>query len=456
MRMKRAPQFFMAHMVDRKSLLGSTWKCDCGQTHSVPVRQVIVEHGAISNLAAIVKDAGNVKSALVISDANTRKIAGEKIAGMLKSCDFVARELVIPGEKPVADDVTADWVVSKVRDEEILISCGSGTVTDLTKYSSFQKKRPFIAVATAPSMNGYASGIVALTEKGLKKTIPVVPALAVLGDLDILCNAPVDMIRSGLGDVISKPVSMADWKLSSIVKGDFFCPLPYNLIADLESIYTASPQKLPARDSGAIRALMEALVYSGISMIIAGSSAPASGAEHLISHTLDMQASLHGVEHDFHGAQVGVSTIITARLYERLMALDPSKLDWTAIRDHHRAGKAAMIKEYWGALAPSVIGEYDRKWMPWEQKREELARIVEHWDEITDELKVFLRPSSEIERILAAAGAKTHYSDIGSSPQAFGQAILMALSMRSRYTVLDLADDLGLLREFANQMTGEK
>jgi len=196
---------------------------------------------------------------------------------------------------------------------------------------------------------------------------------------------------------------------------------------------------------------MEALVYSGISMVIAGSSAPASGGEHLISHTIDMQALLTGKKHDFHGAQVGVATIVTARLYEDILSFDPDGIDWTKIWEHHKAEKALKIKEYWGSLAASVVLEYERKCMPLSQKKEELSRSIEQWDDIIEAVKPFLRPSTEIKRILTAAGAKTHYTDIGLSDGEFRNTLLMALTMRSRYTILDLADDLNLLEEFATK-----
>jgi glycerol-1-phosphate dehydrogenase [NAD(P)+] len=442
----------MSSSIDRKSLLNSEWDCSCGQNHKVPVRLVAIESGALSRLPNILKDETKGGKTLLISDLITHKIIGEKAARLLTENGIHTRELVVPQEKPSADDKTADWVLSEVCDEAVLVACGSGTINDLTKYAAFKKGRPFIAVATAPSMNGYASGIVALTENGLKKTIVAAPPIAVIADLDILCDAPIEMIRSGLGDVISKPVSIADWKLDSIVKGTRFCSVPYELIADLESIYTKHPEQLSHRDIGAIRALTEALVYSGISMVIAGSSAPASGGEHLISHTLDMQASLKGGNHDFHGAQVGVATIVTAKLYEEIMMLDPDDLDWTKIWENHKAGKAKKIRQYWGPLATHVMPEYEKKWMPWSQKKEELSAIVEKWDDFTSAIRPFLKSSSEIKRILTGAGAKAHYMSIGASGEVFKKAILMAMTMRSRYTILDLADDLNLLEEFANRV----
>lgn len=437
---------------DRQKLLGAEWSCSCGRRHSVPVQKVLIGYDALKKLPDVVNDMAKTGAVLVLSDQVTNGIAGKAVADMLARNGVAVSELIIPHEKPVVDDKTADWVLSKIGDEPLLISCGSGAVTDLTKNAAYKKGRPFIAVATAPSMNGYASGIVALTERGIKKTITSAPPVAVICDLNILCNAPIEMIRAGLGDVISKPVSMADWKLASIVKKESFCPLPFELIADLESVYAKDSRLLATRDPKTIAALAEALVFSGISMIIAGSSAPASGGEHLISHTLDMQSSIRGREHDFHGAQVGVATIITAKLYEEVLALDPDRLDWTKIRKQYENDKLTQIMDYWGQLAPQVMKEFEKKRMPWLQKKEELGAIIDNWDDMVSMLHPFLRSSQEIKRILTEAGAKAHYADLGVSPDDFKKVVMMARTMRSRYTILDLADELDLLGMFVNEI----
>lgn len=444
----------MYRQTNRSKLLGAEWSCSCGAWHNVPVRAVVIEKDALHRLPDLAKNEIKSGTVVVISDLITRKIAAKRAAEILAGSGFCVRELIIPHEKPVVDDKTADWVSSKIRNESLLISCGSGTVTDLTKNAAFIKGRPFIAVATAPSMNGYASGIVALTENGLKKTVVSAPPVAVICDLNILCDAPLEMICAGLGDVISKPVAMADWKLSSIVKKEHFCTLPFELIADLEPLYTKEPSLISKRDPKTIGALTEALVYSGISMIIAGSSAPASGAEHLISHTLDMQSAVKGVKHDLHGAQVGVATLVTAKLYEEIVAFDPDRLDWTKIWEYHKVDRTNQIVEYWGPLAPQVMHEFAKKQIP--QKKNELGWIVDNWDDIVDELQPFLIPHSEIKRILTGALAKAHYSDIGAGPEEFRKAIMMARTMRSRYTILDLADDLNLLEGFAQKIVQEQ
>ncbi len=443
----------MTSPINRNDLLGKQWKCLCGQTHIVPTRYVIIKAGALENLPFIIGQyAKHTDPILLVSDQITHKIAGTKLVEKLRTKYKNINEFVIKEKKPVADDRTADFLLSQINNEKLLISCGSGTITDLVKYAAFKKNIPFVAVATAPSMNGYASGIVALTCDGLKTTVTSAPAVAVIADIDLLSQAPIEMTRAGLGDLISKAVSNADWKLASLIKHEHFCDLPYKIVADLESVYINDAALLRKGDKKIIAALAEGLVFSGISMVIAGSSAPASGAEHLISHTIDIKSALNGVDHDYHGTQVGVATIVTAGLYERICSFDSRNIDWKETEKRCQRDKIDDIKKYWGNVSDSVMKEYDKKRMSWEDKKQELLSVVDQWDLIINQIKKFVWSKAKIEKALKDAGAKTDYSQINLTRDEFVKAVLMASTMRSRYTVLDLAEDLGILEEFVHSI----
>src|SRR3954466_9566457 len=66
----------------------------------------------------------------------------------------------------------------------------------------------------------------------------------------------------------------------------------------------------PTRDLDGIHLLATALMLNGVAMEVAGSSRPASGSEHLISHALDHITT----RPHLHGLQVGVATYIVSRL----------------------------------------------------------------------------------------------------------------------------------------------
>ncbi len=443
---------------ERNSLLGSRWECECGATHHVPVREAIIEPGAIDRLVEVMNRQNLSGPVFLIADEITHEVAGKRTASNLRKAGIEVMPHVLKG-RPKAFVGTADEVAASVPQEAAsVISCGSGTITDLGKWAAHKHNKPFVAVATAPSMNGYASGIAALIKDGLKATTPVTPAVAVIADLDVLCQAPMEMIRSGLGDVLSKPVCNADWRLATLIREGTFCQRPFELIRDLEDTYVSRAHLISSRDPEAIRALTEALVFSGISMLIAGSSSPASGGEHLISHILDMRAYEKGKIPEFHGVQVGVGSVATAMLYEMIMNTDASSIDRQAAESIWERSEEALslCRNFFGKAAPAIEVEFKKKYPSKSDAHAEAAKIIEEWDKIKGAVSPFLRSPDEIRNILRAAGAKCTYFDLGVAPSVFRQILMLAVCVRNRYTVLDLAFTTGMLDIWADAVIAEK
>ncbi len=433
-------------MQNRADYLGATFDCECGRRHAVPTERIEIGANLLPTLPQLLRDLRCTGRGYVIADRITWRVAGRRVAA-LGIPDL--QSVVIPSDHPSADMATATSVAAQVGDADYLISCGSGTVTDLTKFAAHHHQIPFVAVATAPSMNGYTSGIVALTEDGLKKTIPTTPARALLGDLDILCEAPLPMIQAGLGDLVSKPVCNADWQLTHLLRGEAFCARPFAMIADLESIYLPQAGKIPQRDAQVIRALIEAIGYSGVSMVLAGSSAPASGGEHLISHSLDMQQGLHNAPHlDWHGTQVGVATLVTATLYQAWFAMNASDIDWPRAHAHWQPleAHADRLRNTWGRAADAVIAAFAKKHpATLAAHQTEVERIRNDWERLHHATKPFLANIPAVRRALQDAGAKWRYTDLGISWERFRDTVLGARFIRERYSILDLLDSLGIL-----------
>jgi glycerol-1-phosphate dehydrogenase [NAD(P)+] len=220
-------------------------------------------------------------------------------------------------------------------------------VNDLTKWIAAGGQMPYVVIATAASMNGYASANIAPAIKGIKRVIDGTVPRAIIAVPSVIENAPPELTGAGLGDVIAKPVSMTDWTVNKMIFGEYYCPLCARLIADLEPAYMKHPGKVVEKDPATIGALFNALVYSGISMTLAGTSFPASGGEHLPCHVLDMIALRDGTPHDYHGRQVGLGTIFAAALYQRLLEMPMPEFKLVV---------EETDVEYWGTLAGIVEG----------------------------------------------------------------------------------------------------
>jgi len=338
-----------------------------------------------------------------------------------------------------ADDANVARVLREAtrRDATGLVAVGSGTVNDVAKLAATRAGVPYLVVGTAASMNGYASGIAAILSDGLKTTVAARPPRAIVLDSGILAAAPPALGQAGLGDLISKPVSTADWWLGHRLDGDSFDELPGRIVESAVAAAAAAASGIPRRDPQAFETLARALVLSGVSMVVAGKSSPASGGEHLISHLWDMEALAEGRPLRLHGAQVGVATAITAALYDRLLAFDrpafPPPPSW-----HDEARRIAREHR---ALARIVIAPAERKHARTFARRTALRGS---WDRLRDELRALAIPRpSEILAVLAAAQAPASLAELGVSPDDARRALLSARDIRDRFTVLDLAFECG-------------
>ena len=318
-----------------------------------------------------------------------------------------------------------------------IIAVGAGTVNDIAKMAATLSGVPYMAFGTAASMNGYASGIAAILVDGLKTTIAARPPRAIILDSEILCQAPPALAAAGLGDLLSKPVSTADWWLGNRLEGSGFEALPGRIVDEAVAHATEHAAGLPAGDRDAHEALARALVLSGVSMVVAGSSSPASGGEHLLSHLWDMEALVCGRELRLHGAQVGVATCLCAALYQLLVELEnpefPKTPNWPRTSERIRIAH--------GELAEAILPQAEKKFSGFAARS---ALLRAEWPQMRAELAGLALPSAaEVRTVLQAAGAPASLDALGiESDEAF-DALARARDIRDRYTVLDLAFELG-------------
>jgi glycerol-1-phosphate dehydrogenase [NAD(P)+] len=338
-----------------EKLLDTTFDCECGRNHKVPIRSIFYADDALTRLPEVLDSIVQGSGIVLVADKRTWAIAGEDASKILEQTGWQVQHIIVPDTEtggPVCDEPTHAWLNDRMPPADIALAVGSGVINDLTKWSAFDKNIPYAVFATAATMNGYTAANVAPTIKGVKSLIRARAPLAVFAIPSIIVDAPFELTASGLGDTIAKPVSTADWIFNNKFCDESFCRYCSQIINSLEPYYFEHPKDIINRKPAAIEALFNALLYSGIAMTIIGTSAPASGGEHLLSHTLDMMTSIDGVEHDLHGRQVGLGTIFASALYERIFEIDypvchpyPDDID----------------SKFWGPLAGSVREQYEQK-----------------------------------------------------------------------------------------------
>jgi glycerol-1-phosphate dehydrogenase [NAD(P)+] len=211
--------------------------------------------------------------------------------------------------------------------------------------------------------------------------------------------------------------------------------------------------KLPGKDRDAVSGLTESLMLSGFAMAVAGSSSPASGGEHLISHFIDMTAHSYDLPYDFHGCQVGVGTLTTAHFYERFLEMSPDDVDIDAavLRLTPWDDYDAMLRERFDVLYDAVVKHARPGYPTPEELRSRLESLVDQWDEIRTAVKATLRTRQQIEDELAACDAPIRFAHLGIERERARRAIVHSKDIRNRYTILHLAWELGTLNEWADE-----
>jgi len=403
----------------------------------LPFHTVVIAPSLAGREDVLVKALDMGKHLAVVSDPTTGAVLGERIERVLSA---VARvNAVRLPDKPHADMETVERVRAATQRDDALIAVGSGTINDLCKHASFLDEKPFAVFATAPSMNGYTSTSAAITVGGHKKSLSAHGARGVFVDLSVFAAAPVYMIRSGLGDSLCRSTSQVDWLLSHRLRGTPYSETPFRLLAEDESALFAASDGLTRGDLAAMEHLARTLILCGYGICIAGTSAPGSQAEHMISHYIDMMGegmSRAVLGRDaLHGEQIGVTTLTVARLQARLLDLTrPPRLKPTLVDE-------AAIHAHFGGIGADCAAEFRAKALGRHETERVNDLLAAHWPQWRDELAAKLLAPEHLDDVLARAGAPRRPAALGWSGAFYSTAVAWARRIRNRYTCLDLIDD---------------
>lgn len=417
-----------------KELLSGKEVCECGKSHICPIKHVIIGSGACDSLSGIAK---NHKSILLVADENTYNVAGKfvkKAIGerIVSEVIFSGAEILVPDERAI------EKINNKITPEtDLIIGIGSGVINDLCKHTSYQAGLRYYIVATAPSMDGYASKGAALILGGMKVTTNADVPEAIIADTEVLKMAPMDMILAGYGDIIGKYSCLCDWKLSALVNNEYICDYVVNATYGVVEKTRKLGKKLLERDGEAVAALMEALVAVGILMAYVGNSRPASGSEHHFSHYFEIVGIVKGEKYLPHGIDVFYSAAETAKIREKLASIDTLEGVFGSFdKDVYEKN----VRRIYGVVADEVLALQNK--LGWYGDVEcRMAKYKEKWQEI----KILLKsaPSfSEMLEIINEVGMS--YDDFVTyyGREKVNDAYFYAKDLKDRYSVLWMYSDV--------------
>ena len=422
--------------------------CPCGKTHSTDIA-VISGRDALLQLPCAIQKLGGRK-VFVLCDPNTYKAAGEAVCALLQKNALPHTLYTLPHDHPVPHEETVGSVMMHYDCScDVIVAVGSGVINDVAKILSCVSGKPFIVVATAPSMDGYASASSSMERDGLKTSLATRAPDVIIGDSAILCAAPRALMQAGLGDMLAKYVSLAEWRIANLLLGEYYCEDIAALVRSALKKCADNAEGLLRGEEAAVMAVFEGLVIGGIAMNYAGLSRPASGCEHYISHVLDMRGVSLGTPTRLHGIQVAVGTLICARLYDKLRSYspDPKKAeDFVAafcLQDWNDE-----LRKLLGSSADSMIAQeakeqkYDKSTHP-----ARLQKIVASWNSILAILEQELPAATELEKLLDTIGAPKTLEELGTSEGLLPTIFAATKDIRDKYVLSRLCWDLGLLEE---------
>ncbi len=401
------------------------FKCACGKTHTCDIDYVIIKPDAVSEITKLSDKYNHI---LIAADKNTYPLCGDKVKSLL--CDKNIDVLIFEDDGIlVPNEIAVDKLTSAVGDTtDLIIGIGSGVIQDLCKYVSFNKKLPYYIIATAPSMDGYASVGAALIIENMKVTYNAHVPKAIICDTDILKDAPMDMIRSGYGDILGKFSCLNDWKLSHAVNGEYYCDYIADMTYEMLEKTKNLGQALQNREADAIKTLTEALIGVGIAMAYSGNSRPASGSEHHMSHYFEIVGLVKDEPYFSHGTDVAYSALYTQKLREKLLTLDMPPVK----SNHSYTEWESNIKRIYTAASDGVIALQNK--LGWyDIDRNQIYR--EKWDNI----KAILAdtPSSdEMIEYLNSVGLDIEDYEKEYGKDKIEDAIFYAKDLKDRYSVL--------------------
>ena len=397
--------------------------CACGKDHVCPIEHVIIENDALKKLPDILN---GYRKVLLVADNNTWEACGRKAYDIIP-CEKDAVILSGNGKVVIPNEEKIDEITKKVTDgTDLIIGAGSGVINDLCKIVSFNKGLPYYIIATAPSMDGYASNGSALILGGMKVTLNARPPKGIIADTAVLKNAPLDMIKSGYGDIMGKYSCLNDWKLSALINNEYFCENIWNMTKAAADELRPLAKALVNRNEEAVGKLMEALVTVGVMMSFVGNSRPASGSEHHLSHFFEVTGILNNEPYFSHGTDVLYSSVLTAEIREKLAALRPVR------KYMSRAFRISEMKRIYKATADGMI-ELQDKIGRYENDDSDI--VYAKWDEI---VKLLKEAPGKKEMLQMVSDIGLSYDDFQRTygPAKIRDAVNFAKDIKDRYTVL--------------------
>ena len=397
--------------------------CQCGYEHPLTIEKILIGPNLLEQVEMFLQEKQLMNHPIVISDDNTYPIFDRSV---LKSAQFI----ILNPKHLHADESGLAKIRNQLGEVSVFIAFGSGTIHDLSRYLAYERDIPFISVPTAASVDGFASTVAAMTFNGFKVTVPAQGPLAIFADSLILAKAPAHLTAAGVGDLLAKYTALLDWKVSHLLTGETICYRIVKITEEALQLMLSSLNELAKQKPVAYEPLIYGLILSGIGMQMIGSSRPASGAEHHLSHLWEMQVINEELS-ALHGEKVGVGLLQVCEVYRSLLKFQKAPIL------KREALNRDFIQTTFGPLADAVVQE---------NKEDPLLMVSqEAFEAKFKEIQALVAPlptPEQLKQYLEIVGGKTSLEAIGLDPSLMKISLQLAPYVRNRLTLLKVINRL--------------
>ena len=393
-------------------------QCECGRDHELRTKLVVCEYGAIKNFDKYMADCGLSGFRTVIYDTNTYNLPS--VTHIPADQEIVLEAQGLHSEKGMIEDMMTKFV----RTPDYIVTVGGGTLMDFARYSAHKLGIPFVAVPTIVSSDGFTADICSIIIDGQKKSIPMQAADAVICDMDIVSGAPMFLTIAGVQDIMAKCVSIADWKIASLVSGEYFCPKVCGMAQEALDIMTRCANELAEGKAPDFEAMAYTQMLSGLTMQILSNSRAASGAEHLVAHLVEMKPRGFENAHGMHGECVGIGTLMCAKAYHEL-----AEMETVEVKPYEPLNEQ-WVRDVFGPLADGIFKENENDVL----KTFAPESIKEHWQEIRD-IIAQIPTYEQLLELYTKIGAKHSLSELGIDESVKDEFLDISSAIRNRLTL---------------------
>ena len=395
-----------------------TGKCVCGREHSLETRKVVVAEKALENFEEYMQELGLTGRRTVVYDEITWKLTEGK--------HVKADQNIILDPKGLrAEDILIENMMKDLDRPEVIVAVGAGTIMDFGRYPAYKLGIPFVAIPTLASSDGFTANICSAIMNGQKKSTPMCAPVLVVADLDIISGAPARLIASGINDILAKYTSLADWRISHLVDGEYYCPMVADLAEHALKLMRGAADKYAATGVADHEAMTMAQMESGLTMQLMDNSRAASGAEHLMAHLVEMHPPRFENAEGIHGECVGVGTFQCIREYHKLASMKPKAKPFTPLTE------AWVLEKFGERLAPGIMKENENDVLGTFPSQ----NIVDHGDEIKAMLDA-LPSVEEMDKLYSDCGCKYLPEHIGIDPALADEMLDISAAIRNRLTLV--------------------